>query len=371
MSSDAQVSESLAASGHRARFGRFARIGAWLVAIAFVLFVLDQLGVPVADWIRQLFKNVRSVPAWAIVAGCVLDTLQTGLAALSWLTILRAAFPDAALPFRPVLASYAVAVALNGFLPANIGTLVMMVMFLSLIAGATFAAILSGFVVQKIPFSVFNIAAYIYLFATVSGSLSFELGFLSDHPGLSVLIAIGGVVLLVLVGRVVWTRATKLRDQIKSGGAVLGQPRRFIVGVALPQLASYAARLGIVAVFLAAYSIPVSFHSVVAVSASNSVSNGLSVTPGSAGVTQALNVVVLDSITTKDNATAYSVSQQLIITAWDVLFGIAMVAWVFGWSGGKELVRQSYAAAEVKRGELKEQRAARRGDRRRRSRLHL
>jgi hypothetical protein len=364
----AEVTEEAAPSEHRARLVRFARIGAWLVAIALLLFVLDLLGVPVSDWIRQLFKNVRAVPAWAIVAGCVLDTIQTVFAALSWLTILRAAFPDAALPFRPVLASYAVAVALNGFLPANLGTLVMMIMFLSLIAGATFAAILSGFVVQKIPFSVYNIAAYIYLFVTVSGSLKFEFGFLSDHPGLSVLIAIGGVVLLVIVARVLWQRATKLREQIKSGGAVLGQPRRFMVGVALPQLASYAARLGIVAVFLAAYSIPVTFHSVVSVSASNSVSNSVSVTPGSAGVTQALNVVVLDNITTKDKATAYSVAQQLIITAWDILFGIAMVAWVFGWTGGKQLVRQSYATAEVKRDELKEQRAARRAERRHRSR---
>jgi uncharacterized membrane protein YbhN (UPF0104 family) len=362
----AELIEEAPASEPRARLARLARIGAWLAAIALLLFVLDQLGVPVSDWIRQLFKNVRAVPAWAIVAGCVLDTIQTVFAALSWLTILRAAFPDAALPFRPILASYAVAVALNGFLPANLGTLVMMIMFLSLIAGATFAAILSGFVVQKIPFSVYNIAVYIYLFATVTGSLEFEFGFLSDHPGLSVLIAIGGIVLLVIVGRVLWQRATKLREQIKSGGAVLGQPRRFLVGVALPQLASYGARLGIVAVFLAAYSIPVSFHSVVSVSASNSVSNSVSVTPGSAGVTQALNVVVLDKITTKENATAYSVAQQLIITAWDVLFGIAMVAWVFGWTGGKQLVRQSYTAAEVKRDELKEQRAARRAERRHR-----
>jgi uncharacterized membrane protein YbhN (UPF0104 family) len=366
----AEVTEAVPASEHRARLGRFARIGAWLAAIALVLFVLDQLGVPVSDWIRELFKNVRAVPAWAIVAGCVLDTFQTVFAALAWLTILRAAFPNAAVPFRPVLASYAVAVALNGFLPANLGTLVMMVMFLSLIAGATFAAILSGFVVQKIPFSVFNIAAYLYLFLTVSGSFSVELGFLSDHPGLSVLIAVGGIVLLVIVGRILWVRATKLREQIKSGGAILGQPRRFLIGVALPELGSYIARLGIVAVFLAAYSIPVTFHSVVAVSASNSVSNSVSVTPGGAGVNQAANVAVLDSITTKSNATAYSVAQQLIVTAWDILFAIVLVTWVFGWSGGKQLVRQSYEAAEVKRDELKEQRAARRAARPHRFRLH-
>ena len=345
---------------------RLARIAAWLAGAALVLFVLDLLGVPVADWIRQLFKEIRAVPAAAIAGGVLLDTLQTVFAALAWLTILRAAFPDARLPFRPVLASYAVAVALNGFLPANIGTLVMMLMFVTLIAGATFAAIFSGFIVQKIPFTVLSIAVYVYLFATVTGSLSLELGFLSEHPLLSVLIVLGAVVLVVLVGRFFWRRATKMRDELKSGGAVLGQRRRFVIGVALPEVASFAARLGIVAVFLAAFSIPVTFHTVIAVTGANSVSSSLSFTPGGVGVTQALNVVVLESTTSTANATAYSIAQQLIVTGWDIVFAIVLVAWVFGWSGGRELVKQSYAAAEVKEHELKELREARRAARGRR-----
>ena len=116
---------------------------------------------PVGDWIRQLFKEIRAVPIQAVAGGVVLDTLQTVFAAVTWLTILRAAFPVARVPFRPVLASYAVGVALNGFLPANIGSVVMMLMFVTLIAGATFAAIFSGFVVQKIPFTVLSVALYL------------------------------------------------------------------------------------------------------------------------------------------------------------------------------------------------------------------
>ena len=331
----------------------------WLGGIALALWVLDLLGVPVSDWIHQLWKSIRSVPASAIVGGVVLEILQTVFAALSWVTILRAAFPDAGVRVRTVVACYAVAVALNGFLPANIGTLVMMVMLTSLIAGATFAAVLSGFVIQKIPFTVLSAAVYLYLFLSVSGSFSFDFGFISDHPGLTVVIAIGAIVLIGLLGAFFWHRADKLREQIKSGGAILGQPRRFMVGVALPCTASFAARLGIVAVFLAAYSIPVSFHTVVAVTGANSISSSVSVTPGGAGVTQALNVVVLDSITSKSNATAYSVAQQLIVTAWDIVFAVIMVVWVFGWSGGKDLVRRSYVTAEEKRDELKQRRAAR------------
>ena len=334
--------------------------------VALLLFVLDRLGVPVSDWIREFVDQLRAVPVSAIAGGIVLSTLQTMLVALAWLTILRGAFPGAQLPFRAVLASYSVAVALNSFLPANIGSLVMLLMFTTFIASATFAAVLSAFVVQKIPFSVFNVAAYIYLFATVAGSLSIKLGFLTEHPVASGLIALGGVVLLVLLGRIGWTRANKLREQVKTGSAILGQPRRFLIGVALPEFGSYLARLGIVAVFMAAYSIPVSFHSVVAVSASNSLSNVLSVTPGGAGVNQAFNAVALNGVTSRANATAYSLAQQLIISAWDVVFAVVLVAWVFGWSGGKQLVRASYAQAEVKQQELKSQRRERRTARRER-----
>ncbi len=349
---------------------RVLRVVAWVGGIAAFLVVLNLLGIPIRDWISKLLHNVQSVPVGAIVAGVVLETVQTVFAALSWVTILRAAFPDAQVGIRPVVAAYAVAVGLNSFLPGNIGTIVMMVMFVTLIAGATFASILSGFVVQKIPFTIFSFATYLYLFATVGGSLSFDFGFLSKHPVLSALIAVGAIVLLVLVCRIIWRRATKLREQIKSGGAVLGQRRRFMVGVFAPQLVSYAARIAIVAVFLAAYSITVTFHTTMAVTAANSISKSVSVTPGGAGVTQALNVVVLQSVTSTNNATAYSVAQQLIVSAWDVLFAIVMVAWVFGWSGGKILVKDSYAQAEVKRQELKQQRAARRGPRRQRWRRH-
>src|SRR5436853_343459 len=122
---------------------RIGRIAAWVGGVALALFVLNLLGVPIGDWIEQLFDELRAVPASAIVGGFVLESLQTVFAAMAWLTILRAAFPEAGIAFRPVLAAYATAVALNSFLPANIGTLVMMLMLTTLIAGATFAAIFS------------------------------------------------------------------------------------------------------------------------------------------------------------------------------------------------------------------------------------
>src|SRR3954451_10632270 len=174
-----------------ALLARLGRIAVWVGAVALLIFVLDLLGIPVSDWIRELFRKIREVPAWAVIAGVLLQTAQTTLAALAWLGILRAAYPRVKITFRLILAAYATSVAMNSFLPANIGTWVMLIMFTSVIAGATFTAMLSGIAVQKIPFSIFKIAVYTYLFLSVAGSFSIKLSGLADHWVIAVAIAAG------------------------------------------------------------------------------------------------------------------------------------------------------------------------------------
>lgn len=332
---------------------RLARVALWVGGSALLIYVLDLLGIPVDDWIAELFDKLREIPAWAIVAGVLLQTANTMLAAAAWFGILRAS-PLGGVSYRIVLASYAAAVALNSFLPANIGTWVMLLMFTTLFAGATFPMMFSGIVVQKIPFTVFNLALYLYLFLSVAGSFSVKLGFLADHTGLFVVILGGIVVLLVLLARIFRKKLSGLREQVVDGGAVLRSPRRFLLEVCLPSFGSYLARLAVVGVFLAAYSIPATFHNIATVTASNSISNTMSATPGGVGVTQAMNSVALAGSTDAATATAYSISQQLVTSAWNIVFAVVMVSWVFGWTGGKELVRSSYDDAKVKSREMKE-----------------
>jgi uncharacterized membrane protein YbhN (UPF0104 family) len=333
---------------------RLARIAAWIVAVAVAIWVLDLLGIPVHEWIDELFDKLGEVPPWAIVAAVILQSAQTAMAALAWFGILRAMPPGPQVRYRVVLASYATAVALNSFLPANIGTWVMLVMFTVLFAGATFPMMLSGLVVQKVPFTVFSLALYLYLFLSVAGSFSVKLGFLSEHTGLILGILIGGLVLIALLGGTFRRRLAGLRSEVAGGGAVIRTPRRFLARVLAPSLGSYLARLAIVAIFLGAYGIPVTFHNVATVTASNSISNSVSATPGGVGVTQALNATALAGSTDAATATAYSIAQQVVTSAWNVLFGLILVSWVFGWRGGNELVRSSYTDAKSKSREFKE-----------------
>ena len=102
------------------------------------------------------------------------------------------------------------------------------------------------------------------------------------------------------------------------------------------------------------------------VTGSGSLANVVSVTPGAVGITQATNALALDVCcdVPKSTAVDYSTAQQLITTAWNVIVAIVLVVAVFGWTGGKLLVEESYADAKVKVAEQKTQRAERRAEKR-------
>jgi uncharacterized membrane protein YbhN (UPF0104 family) len=346
----ASAPESSARSGVR-------RVVVWAVVIVVIGAAAYLLGWNIRDWFHNLWDTLTSISVGYVIAACALKTLQTTLTAFAWYSILRYAY--ATTSFRVVLACYAISVALNGFLPANIGTFVMLLMFTTLIAGATFSGVLGAYVVEKIFFTLIGAFTYLYLFLTVAGSFDIKFDFVHTHPwGVAILLA-GSAYLLYVVLRVLWPRVVKWWDEAKEGGAILGEPRKYLVRVFTPSLLGWFASLGVMAIFLAAYDIPVSFNTLMRIAGGNSIANVTSVTPGGAGVNQAFNVASLNGITDATTATAYSVAQQLVTTAWNILFGIAMLVWVFGWTGGKQLVESSYADAKQKAAEQKAARAER------------
>ena len=97
-------------------------------AIVLVVVVLDLLGVDVVGWLSDLWDQIKDVPPGYIVAALIFQSGQTVFAGLSYYGILRAAYPGE-VEFWPIVTAYAVGVAMNNFLPANIGTFATLVMF--------------------------------------------------------------------------------------------------------------------------------------------------------------------------------------------------------------------------------------------------
>ena len=335
---------------------RIVKIVAWIVGLVLLLVVLHLLGVDVWGWLEELWNTVTEISLGYVILGCIFQGLQTTLTALGWYGILRYAYPGG-VTYMPVLASYAAGVALNNFLPANIGTFVTLIMFVAIVQGATFPGILAGYVVQKIFYLVIGTLIYIYLFSQVAGSFDFQFGNESDaiqnHPVLTLGIIGGAIFLIALLLRVFWRKAKVMWQKAKQGAAILGDLRAYVKWVLLPQMGGYAAKVMVIVVFLAAYGIPVTFGSVMSVLGSNQLANLLSFTPGGIGVNQAFNTFALESYTDDTTATAYSVGQQLITTAFNVGFAIVLICMVFGWRGGSTLVRESYVGAKEKSAEMK------------------
>jgi uncharacterized membrane protein YbhN (UPF0104 family) len=321
------------------------------VVILAIAGIAELLGWDVSAWFSDLWDTMKEISIQYLIAGIVLQTFQTLFTAMAWVAILRYAYPNAKNTRLQLVACYAASVALNCFLPANLGTLVLLFMYAAIIAGATFTGVFAGYLVEKIFFTVIGAAVYLYLFLSVGGSFDIKFERVHDHPWLWAVIILGAIALVVLLCRILWGKIKHLWEQAKVGGAILGDRRAYLGRVFLPSFLGWCCKLGVIAVFLAAYGIPVSFDVVMQVVGGNSIANVVSVTPGGVGVNQAFNVASLRGVTDPTTATAYSVAQQLITTAWNILFAIVLLIWAFGWSGGKQLVSESYTDAKEKAAE--------------------
>jgi len=334
---------------------RLLRTAAWIVGTLLVLVLLRLAGIDVWGWFTQLWDTLTEISIGYVILGCLFQGAQTMLTALGWYGILRYAYPGG-VTYMAVLAAYATGVALNNFVPANMGTFVMLLMYVAIVRGATFPGVLGGYVVQKIFYFVIGTFIYIYLFTAVAGSFEFQFGderdAITNHPVLVLGIAAGAIFLLVILLRVFWAWVKKMWARAVEGAAILRDIRAYVKWVLLPQMGGYAAKVMVIIVFLAAYGIPVTFGSVMSVLGSNQLANILSFTPGGIGVNQAFNSFALESYTSTTTATAYSLGQQLITTAFNVGFAILLICVVFGWQGGSTLVKDSYADAKVKKDEM-------------------
>ena len=331
------------------------RIAAWIVGTLIVLGALQLAGIDVIGWFEELWDTLTEISIGYIVLGCFFQGLQTVLTALGWYGILRYAYPGG-VTYMPVLAAYATGVALNNFVPANMGTFVMLLMYVAIVQGATFPGVLGGYVVQKIFYFVIGTLIYIYLFSAVAGSFDYQFGnewdSVSGHPALVLGIAAGAIFLVVILLRLFWAWVKKMWARAMQGAAILSDLGAYVKLVLLPQMGGYAAKVMVIVVFLAAYGIPVTFGSVMSVLGSNQLANILSFTPGGIGVNQAFNSFALGAYTDDTTATAYSLGQQLITTAFNVGFAILLICLVFGWQGGSKLVKDSYDDAKVKKDEM-------------------
>lgn len=295
-------------------------------------------------WAVHVVERMGDVSPYWLVAALALKTGESAFIGLVWRNILRASYPKSGVRFRVAWGASQGGTAINAVLPAQGGTAAMIAILRTAVPGSSVSGLTVATVVESLFFLGVSVVIVIVTAVaqphTVSkGSPSNETGgFLAAHPWV-VPVALGAAAVIFYF---LWPRLKpRLLDQwhkAKQGARIFGDWGRYGRDVALPSSASYCCRIGVNVVFMAAFHIPVTFYTVFLVASSHMLSQLFAITPGGVGQTQALDIATLRQYASSHSVAAFSITQDSVITLWNVVLGVAVMLWAFGWKQMKTLL---------------------------------
>jgi uncharacterized membrane protein YbhN (UPF0104 family) len=315
-------------------------------------FVLSHLLGNLWDWLSGVVVRIGDVSVYWLALALALKTAESALLAVGWRNILHAAYPSSNLSFRTAWGASQGGTAINAVMPAQAGTVAMVGIFRKSIPGSSVAGVTSAAVVQSLFFTVVSvlvvIATAIFRPRVVSkGSPSNETGgFFRSHPVLVAVVIVAIVAALVFLWPRLKPRLVATWKNVKQGAAIFRDRRRYLERVALPSAASYGCRIGVNVVFMAAFGIPVTVYTAFLVASSHMLSGIFAITPGGVGQTQALDVATLRRYASSGDVAAFSVTQDAVMTIWNVVLGLGVSCWAFGFDRVKLLLLRRVRLAD-------------------------
>jgi len=290
----------------------------------------------IAGWLRDVFDQIRSISLPILLLALGLHTGEILLNALAWRNTLRAAYPRANVRFMPTLGAYAGGTGLNAVLPAQGGTVAMLGLYRVQVHRSTVLGLVGAGVVQSLFYGVVGAATCLVLLVSRPQTFDIKTTWFSENAWFAL-----AALTLAVVG--LWMLARRSRTTLgaaREGTAMLRTPRRYTRQVLVPQSAAYLLRLAVIATFMHAYGVPVTPRTVLLVVAANALSSTFAITPGGVGSQQALASVALRNYAPTDVVTGFSLGQQLIISAWDMIFGLTLLWCTIGLHSTREFARR-------------------------------
>jgi glycosyltransferase 2 family protein len=139
--------------------------------------------------------------------------------------------------------------------------------------------------------------------------------------GLVVLLV--GLILLALLAR---QRVADFRKRVRLGFAILGDGRKFVLGVVVPQAISWVFRLATLYFFLKAFHVHASIHNALLAQVVDSLATLFPATPGGAGTKQGLIVYLFRrSAISRTALLAFSVGMNIAITVANLAMGMVAI----------------------------------------------
>jgi uncharacterized protein (TIRG00374 family) len=273
-------------------------------------------------------QQVEWVPLGLALACHVTKLLFRGRA---WQNIIRAAYPGDRLKYRSALGAYVAGVGVNSVAPARGGDLIKLYLVKHRMKDATYPTLASTLIVETM--FDFVVAGCLMVWALSIGVLpthqvysripTVDWKFFLKHEtatavGLAVIAFV--VFLLMLAAR---RRVEDFWDRLRLGFAVLGDRRRFVFGVIVPQAISWVFRIASLFFFLRAFRVDATVHNALLAQVVDSLATLFPATPGGAGTKQGLIVYLFrKSAISKTLLLAFSVGMNIAITIANLVLGV-------------------------------------------------
>ena len=295
--------------------------------------------------LRVFGDHLASVEWQYLAIALGLHFLKLVFRAVAWRAILMASYPGQRIRFRTIFGAYIVGVGINSVAPARGGDVVKLYLVKHRIPGSTYATLTPTLVVETI--TDFVIASCLIIWALAIGALpaaevysrlpSVDWGFLISHREWTAAV----LLILIVAGVIAFfhfaASGSDARRRVALGFAILKRPRRFALGVVVPQLASWVCRIASVYYFLLAFGVIATLHNAFLAQVVESLATLFPATPGGAGTKQGLIVFLFHGEGVSESLLlAFSVGMNVALVVFNLLLGaiaLLLMARTLRWKG--------------------------------------
>ncbi len=302
--------------------------------------------------VGEFLGNLAAVEWDALLLGLAAFGVYLTLRAYAYFNVVRAAYPAEPIAFRRIWGAYFAAYGFNNVIPARGGDVIRLFLTKTSIPNSTYPAVASSFSVELIFDLCIGVLVLAFAFSQgVFPTLpefarlpAFDLAFFAREPQLLLFVLTASAIAVLVAVGVLSARVRRFWAKVRQGLAILRDRRRYLCEVFAIQLVGWGFRFGAFWMLLDAFGVGGSVRNVLLVLGVNAVAALVPLTPGGAGVQQALLVKVFAGTAAGATVAAYSVGAQIAIAAACFAVGFAALLLIFRIRSFKQVLTEGRAA---------------------------
>lgn len=306
--------------------------------------------------IGVFFSHLAAVDWKWLAIGVACQVGKLVAVSRAWRNIVKAAYPEQAVPWLTMFGAYVAGTGVNALIPARGGDVVRLFLAKRRIEGATYTTLISTSLLQTLFDMV--VASCIILWALTQHVLpgldvlrspelpSLDYGWAFRHPTAGLILF--GLLLLFGTALVAWIveRVDEFRAKFALGFAAFRDRSYYVRSVVPWQLLDWTLRFATVFFFLRAFGIPATVHNALLVQVSQSLATVFPFSPAGIGTEQALLVYAFRDVASKSVALSFSVGMRVTLITVNAIIGFAAILLMTGTLRVRRAAEADRAAAE-------------------------